>query len=591
MHGPSSQSILGVSVLRELARRRPIATAMVSAALLTSPSLISGFFDDDIWHLGMLEGTVAPNRGAFGLYRFADGNPETMRAIVARGGFFPCWTEPGLRVEFFRPVASALTSADHALFGHHALPYHVHVVIWFLAFVAAVGLLHRRVMGAVVGGLATLLFAVDDAHLQTAGWIASRHAIVAALPCVLGLVAHLRWRQDRWRPGCILGPVAFAMGLTAGETALSVAAYVVAFELVGATGSRRDRLVALLPWAGVALAYLLFYRALGCGVHGSGAYIDPISSPRDYAAAVLPRLAAYCGDLLGGLPVDLWLLRPEMRTGLVVNGLADLALLVYFVRKVRPSRPPPETRAVLWLGVGALLSLLPGVAGFVGGRVLLAPSIGIAVVIAWLLTHGLRQVRGVRRLFCGWFAVVHVVLAPIVLFGGLFHLRDVARTTETASMTADLGPREGHVFVVGTADALIADYGPYWPWLHDARRPGSWHCLSLAPHDHLLTRTGASSFELAVVGGRMLQSEFELVFRPKGAPIPIGSEVRLDGSVVRVVDAVDGAPTRIAITADRSLDDDAYRILVWKNGALERLVLPAIGESVAVPRAIGPTGL
>ena len=578
-------------MLRELARRRPIAVAIGLAALLGSPALFSGFFDDDVWHLAMLEGRAMPSRGAFGLYRFADGGPEEMRATIAHGGFFSWWCDPSTRAAFLRPLSSALTAVDHTLFAHHALPYHAHVLVWFLAFVAVVGLLYRRVMGAAVGGIATLLFAIDDGHAQTIGWIASRHAVVAALPCMLGLVAHVRWRQDGWRLGRVLGPIAFAIGLGAGETALSAIAYLLAYELIGAPGKRWKRAEAALPYVVIALAYLVMYRALGYGVRGSGVYVDPLSSPRDYALSVVPRLAAYFGDLLAGLPVELWILAPAARPLQIAAGWLGIVALWWLVKKIARARPPPETRAVQWLALGALLSLLPGAAGFVGGRLLLVPSIGIAVVIAWVLKHGLHQLRGLPRLACRWLALVHVVIAPLALVGTLLQLRHVAHATETASLAADVGPPGSHVFVVGTSDPLIAIYGPYWRWLADPRRPGSWHCLSIAPHDHLLTRTGTSSLELTVVGGRMLQSEFELVIRARNEPLAVGTEIALDGSRIRIVETALGAPTRIALVTDGSLDDDAYRVLVWRNGALERLVLPPVGESVAVPRAIGPTGL
>jgi hypothetical protein len=124
-----------VSVLREVFRRRPIAVAVGLAALLTSPLLFSGFMLDDVWHLGSLEGVVLPQRGPLGLSRFADGGPEEVRAAVARGGFFPWWAAEDTRVAFFRPVGSALTAFDHALFGHNATGYHAHLILWFLAFV------------------------------------------------------------------------------------------------------------------------------------------------------------------------------------------------------------------------------------------------------------------------------------------------------------------------------------------------------------------------------------------------------------------------------------------------------------------------
>ena len=84
--------------------------------------------------------------------------------------------------------------------------------------------------------LALLVFTLDSSHTWPVAWIANRNALVAAVPALLGLVAHLRWREQGWRPGLPLSMLGLGVGLLGGEAALGVFAYVGAYELVGARG-------------------------------------------------------------------------------------------------------------------------------------------------------------------------------------------------------------------------------------------------------------------------------------------------------------------------------------------------------------------
>src|SRR5262249_4386496 len=151
--------------------------------------------------------------------------------------------------------------------------------------------------------LALLFFVIDDAHTQPIGWISCRHVLIAAAPTLLGLAAHLRFRERGFRAGRWLAPLGIAIGLLGGETALGGAALVVAYELVGPgslAGPRPQplarRLAAAAPTLAVVGAYLVIYRALGCGASASGAYVEPLTEPLAFVTAVAVRLPTLLAD-------------------------------------------------------------------------------------------------------------------------------------------------------------------------------------------------------------------------------------------------------------------------------------------------------
>src|SRR4051794_30490625 len=93
-----------------LASRRVSAGAVVLAALIALPVLFQGLqIDDHSFRLLLLR---LPPLGPWAkpplqLFSFYDGDPARTMALVDLG-FVPWWTDPTLRVAFFRPL-SALT--------------------------------------------------------------------------------------------------------------------------------------------------------------------------------------------------------------------------------------------------------------------------------------------------------------------------------------------------------------------------------------------------------------------------------------------------------------------------------------------------
>ncbi|MBX3219499.1 MAG: hypothetical protein KF795_03200 [Labilithrix sp.] len=574
-------------------RRRVLFVCLAVSAVLCLPALFCGFFGDDHMQLTVVEGTqLDMGSSPYDLYSFGTGVPAKVHATMEQG-IVPWWTDPHFKVRLFRPLSSALFALDHALFARSPVPYHVHQILWYLGLVAAAGLFFRRVLPGVTGGIALLLFAIDDAHAQPVSWIASRHALISALPCMLGLVAYLRFREEGWRVGRWLCLPAFAVGLLGGEGALGVMAYVFAYELVGARGSWRSRVGGLVLPALLILGYLVAYRLLGYGVASSSAYLDAIGQPRLFLLAGLTRVPTLVLDLLGGLSADVSFVFPSARPVLIALGVFTIGLVAFLLRSLSPSFSDAERRAARWLALGASLALLPAMGGFVGSRVLLPASIGGAGLLALLLRHGWLSAQGrggLVRIACRWYAFVHLVLAPAGFLLGIAGVIQCRLAAESAvaktglAHTADLD-----VFVLNASDPMIGFYGGVTFFAEPPPRIRSCRLLSMAKFDHAVTRTGARSFELAVVDGRMLDSVYEGLFR--ASPILEGEEVRLGDARVRVLALRDGKPARIEVTTARPLDDPSYAFVTWQGGALERVDLSREGETLHLRWSPGPIGL
>ncbi|MCI0573452.1 MAG: hypothetical protein L0Y66_22130, partial [Myxococcaceae bacterium] len=577
---------------RWLAFPRVLWLALLGALLVSLPTLGMGFFGDDYAHLLMLEGMPGVPGGPFDLFRFTGGNPEGVQGLIQRGPY-PWWTLPELKLAFWRPLSSALAVLDHGLFGRSAVGYHVHSVAWYLGLVAVLGVLLRRVLPGALGVLTLLLYAVDDAHALPVGWIANRNALVAVTPALVGLWMHLEWREAGRGWARPLSLVCLALGLTGGEAALGVFAYLLAYEALGARDGTTERMRAVVPAVLLGLVYVAAYKALGYGASGSGSYLDPLGEPLRFLAAAAVRVPALLSGLLLGAPVDLWPFVPATRPALVIAGVAGAGLFAWLLRAAWPALPAEERRHLRWLFVGAALSLVPVAATFPSGRLLLVPGLGGCAAVAVALRHGWRSWarregrHGGLAVATGGLVLAHVVGAPLGWPVTVLAAREAnAQAERMLQVTAgELDTERLPTQRLVVLPTPVPTLGMFAPMVWAARGhvlPRSWWTLSLSLEPHVLTRTGPSAFELSLRGGHFHTSEFEQLFRGPAHALPVGAQVQLDGMRVTVLEAGEEGPTRLGFALDVPLEDDSLVLLHWRDGGLRRLPPPAIGVPVAL---------
>jgi hypothetical protein len=454
-------------------------------------------------------------------------------------------------------------------------------VLWYLALVAAVGALLRRLFPTALGALALIIFTVDESHFVPVAWLANRNALVAATPAVLALVLHLKWREDGSRWALPVSLLAWVIALAGGESAVGVVGYMVAYESLSAKGPVRERALALAPLGGVLLGYAWLYRHLGYGASGSGVYLDP-HTPAAYLVALPTRMLALTGGALLKVPSELGATSLPVHWVAWAAGAAAIALFSWLAARAWPTLSDLERRHLRWLAAGAVLSLLALASTFPSNRLLLVPSLGASAVIAALLRWAAqRGARPTLALLTG----LHVVL-PLVAWGVLTWVGCVAIDyAERASIEVELDPERvasERVAVLGAPDPIVGAYVSLMRQTHHQPVPAVWWPLTLMPVDQRLTRTGPASFTLEPLEGRFLGSLFELLFRGLDHPFHPKDTVALDGLQVTIEAADEAGLQRAAFAFDCPLEDPSLRLLVWRDGRLRRFTPPAIGEAVVL---------
>lgn len=562
--------------------------AAALAVVLFLPTLDVGLMMDDYLHRVTYEGgfQIVP-RPNWDLFRFV--GPDRAEFAATRDfGAIPWWAPQDHKLAFFRPISGMSHWFDYHFFPDHPGVMHAENVLLFAGMVVFAGLLYRRFMApAWAAGLATLLFAWDDAHSFVVVWIANRNALFAGLFGLLALWLHDRRRRDGARAAGVLAPVALALGLLSGEAALAALGYLGAYALFLDDEAPRERLKSLVPHVVVGALWAAVYKVLGYGAAGNGFYIDPGSEPVAFALAAVKRLPILLLAQFGLPPADIWAQTTETKVAPLLAAAAVLAGLgVVFARVLR------KDRTCLFFATGMLFSLIPVCATWPNDRLLLFSSFGAFGLIATFLSRAFAVERpGPRfsaRAVAGLMVLIHVILAPLLLpvrartVGHLLHAY-----IENAARTLPESTAKTYV-VVNAPDPLTAGIAGSVHYYRAVPKP----LLSSLPHlrllavvaegDEIIERIDDHTLSLIATKG-LFHDPLSQVFRSPSLPFHTGDVVNEKGMRVEIMEVDDkGFPQRVQFRFDAPLDDPSMIWITWQHQGFVLFKPPAQGEKVTL---------
>ncbi len=553
------------------------------APLLNLPSLALGLRGDDHIQralvLGHLRGSETPGEWyeIFGV-RNPDGAASVRAQIEA--GWTPWWTHPELSMALLRPVSAATHYLDYALWPDAVGAMHAHSLLWYGLLVLAVGLFYRRLMSPGWAALATLLYGIDEAHSETAAWLAARNTSLGALGAVCALLAYERWIRRGRRQLPVLAACALALALLSTEGAIAIWAFFVAHALFLDRAPWRERLRALSPLALVTALWLAMYRVLGFGAYGSGVYVDPVDQPLRFLG-LLPRRWGELFVEQFGLPRMLTFYVPEKLHPVLFAAAITLAALVAwaFVAAVR------ERRTLAFWGAATALALVPYCTFSPEPRLLLLPSVGAFALLVELIEVAVTNARvrlGMRRpLLVAILGVSLVVHGPVAMALAPRKATELGLSELAAAYGANTLLRQPvtgkTVFVLNTTNFLmtflslvrvVLDHPPF----------ASVHVFGASTRAIRVSRPRADRIVLEPEGGYLLEPT-SLWIRSEGTAFLRG-ESMLAGPVRVTVTRVtaDGRPAQVSL----ELADPESERYLWLTHAyaFEPFQLPAVGSEL-----------
>lgn len=575
--------------LLRLASARSLTFWTVTALLLVSPSLFTGWVADDYLQLIALRersGIEGLTQTPLDLFRFATGDPAAARELIEQG-VFPWWTDLRVRLAFLRPLTSLTHVIDTWLWPGSSVLMHAHSLAWFAVLLVSVGACYRRLASsALVAGLALALFAVDDAHAPSVGWISNRNMIIALALSMTALLHHDRWRRSGRARCAWLAHGCFALGLAAGEAALAIVAYLAAYALFLESCSIGRRLGSLLGYLTIVLLWRAIYTHGGYGAVGSGLYVDPAVDPAEFLRLGVPRFLVLSLALFGAPWSDLWELYPVLAPSLqpALLGLACVVLGALCAVALPILRTRPAAR--FWLA-GCLGSFIPLCATFPHDRLLLAPSIGGAAFLAEVIEHAL---SGASLHHSRWAATVllplHLLIAPALCCfraATVGDLDDLLRA-QNATLPSSPSVREQTLVLLNPPlDPFAAYLSPYRE-LHQIPRPGALYWLATGVSELRVTALDDHTLSIRPREGYLWSSSQRMLrsSAPGHDDWATPLELRQATFTVSKVTA-DGRPQEVRVRFKKELQDRTLTFMRWAGPGYVVFTPPKPGGSVLVP--------
>lgn len=595
-----------------------VALAIATGVALRWPAMHAGLYTDDYSHHIMLEGKGPGARAPWNLYKLLSGDETEIQALK-NFGTLGWWCHPRTRLAMFRPLSSLLIVFDHYILGTNTFAYHIHSLLWWVFMAGCLAVFLRSLLPLTVAAMAVVMFAVEEGNAMLFLWVANRCALVSLSCALLGLWLYIRWRNGKSTRDFWLSLICFTFALLGGEWTYPLFGYIFAFELFFKDEPPAKRFRASAPFLGLATAFAVTTRLLGFGSQYSAIYLSPTDDFPRFLYQGTFRFFALIADLGFGIPADWWHLGSPWRTSILslgiisppvwriipswqlwhfLLGVTAAVFGVFLIRWLLRGCDPKKSVLIKWLLTGALIALLPMVLPFIASRSVVPACIGLSAVLAILLTEATRRlIDSVRRRNAAVAAVSTIVIVYVLAFQIGFPAWRTYNEVLISSainnavtlwvLNAEVNDKtiaKQDVVVINGVEGASTMFAPFVR--HFYRRPvaRTWRVLSGAARAHELTRVAPNAIDLHVLGGTMLDSDYERTCRSENDQVQPNETVHLDGLKIVIRSVRDGRPVVVRYIFAKSLDDPSYVFLESKGSRLRRFKLPRVGEHVRIRR-------
>jgi hypothetical protein len=526
-------------------------------------------------------------RGGLDLFQFTSGAARDNLALMAHGSMLPWWSDPGLKIAFYRPASSLLHRIDYALWPDHPEFMYLHTLVWFALLLVLVARLYARFEApSGAASLASWLYALNDAHGPVVSWLSNRNAILSAVGVIAALLAHRRAQTEGHAWSRALAPVWLLLALLAGELGLSAWAFLVAHATALETGPWQRRLRSLWPFALVTAGWWLLQVASGAGTHASGVYLHPLADFAAFARRFPERALLLVGAAFGPIPAEAAFFgaRPLLPVWCGIGATTVAALL--WIGKAELLAAP----AARFWAMATLLAVVPVAASFPSDRLLVLVNVGAMALVSHILVQLWRSRARLGRTACAigvFFLLVHAAAAPLLLPWRAHQMQQLGAAIETAFACLDTVPDLGRktLIVLGAPADFVVSYLQADRESRHVARPE--HVYWVANPEGRL--------EFSVIDERTLSLEREggffttppeALYRDPSRGLALGETVRLPELTARVTSTnAAGKPAQIELRLDHPLGDGRYLFLAFLGHEFQPVSVERLARLHTLPAA------
>ena len=414
--------------------------------------------------------------------------------------------------------------------------------------------------------------------------------MIAATFGVSALICHDCWRRGGSRATAFLRTLLLGAALFSKEEGIGTCAYLGSYALFRDPAGRGRGCVALLPYIVVVVAWRALRDFWGYGVQNVGVYVDPLTDPGPFLAALAWRVPILLFGQWGPIPAETAIvLRPPYSIAFWLAAVAFAGVLIIVLTPLLK-----RDRLARFWAVGMVFATIPVCATLPMDRLLTFAGIGafglLAHFFAFVFGHSLDPpARGFWRValyVVAWFFVaVHAVWAPIALPFRAANPLGPRWVEQRLYVRTPLGALIGQktLVIVNAPSPVHAAYIAFLQFANGKPAPGHIRVLAPAMPAVAIRRLDEHTLEIKPKGG-YINWVLDRVFRCERRPMALGEEVKLTGMTARITALTDdGRPAVATFRFDVPLESDSLVWLCFKGRGFEPFSVPAVGQMTEIP--------
>jgi hypothetical protein len=320
-----------------------------------------------------------------------------------------------------------------------------------------------------------------------------------------------------------------------------------------------------------------------------GVYVDPLTDPGRFAAAVVQRAPLLLLVQWTPIPGEVTVLLRSFFAGVLWwVAVLFLGLLLFIIAPLLRR----DELARFW-AVGMLFAVIPVCATFPMDRLLTFVGLGafglLARYWAFVFDHpgdapSSRSWRIVALSMAWFFVISHMVIAPIALPFRAANPMGPRWVENRLYVHTQLGPevRDQTLVIVNAPSVAHAGYLIFRRAL--SGQPVPRYTRVLAPAIPSVTVRRLDAWTLAIRPARgYLDFPLDRVFRSERRALVIGEHVKLSGMTVEITDLTpDGRPAEAEFRFDEPLESPSLRWLCFRGNRFEPFMPPPVGQEITI---------
>lgn len=565
---------------------------LILAALLMLPALLGSITIDDLVQESLITNkTIWSNDSHWALsyFTFFDGQLERNEEIILKFGA-PWWTDPQLKINFFRPLAAVSHWLDYILSNNNFTWMYLHNVLLYLLLITVINRFARLIYPEhkATANLLTLFFAVAFSHYLPVSWIANRNSLLATLFAVLCLISFHHYLAHGWRAGMWATPLLLLCSLLSGETGTGTCAFLFAYVVFLTNRNWKQVTLALLPSALVAIIWYLVYKHLGYGTAHSGLYLDPGESPLYFLSQALVRYPVLLFLQFSGLTI---LVFPDSPYGLDSGFITISIIYLVFCAVVFTPVLKQSRSARFWL-VSCVIASLPACTTTPQERVAILSGIGAMGLISETImfySNRLHQTlngfyRRLLPLASILFISLLLIFQPIAVAGAMVVGANKPKLLEQVETMQWVDASAGKINVFINSPHVRSL--PSWIIAaHYLGKPLPIENHNLAPHYYPIKLARVDKYSLRMQLDQWYLPGFahrvQVLFRPAIPTFKVGDSFQ-HGDLTAIIEATNshGEPTQILFRFQHELEDPRYRFWIWQDEEPRALALKDLPDHI-----------